>query len=198
MCRHLAYLGNPVPLAQLLFDAPHALARQAWAPRDMRGGGTVNGWGTTLLHYRPRGDGTWDAVKFFTIVYLPIVPLRSLRILHHAAWIAQRWGDPAFPRAVPWFADARFWERHISDLFEQLTRTALTVVFAIARDERRREHVFEYAALRKQTVILKDETDFLVAEDGEFFFTQAERVAPVELHAPARRRFQRAENVEER
>jgi Ser/Thr protein kinase RdoA (MazF antagonist) len=46
--------------------------------------------------------------------------LRSLRILHHAAWIASRWDDPAFPRAFPWFGDARFWERHISDLFEQL------------------------------------------------------------------------------
>jgi Ser/Thr protein kinase RdoA (MazF antagonist) len=47
--------------------------------------------------------------------------LRSLRILHHASWIAHRWGDPAFPRAFPWFSDARFWERHISDLFEQLS-----------------------------------------------------------------------------
>ncbi len=47
--------------------------------------------------------------------------LRSLRILHHAAWIATRWNDPAFPRAFPWFADARFWERHIADLFEQLS-----------------------------------------------------------------------------
>ena len=46
--------------------------------------------------------------------------LRSLRILHHAGWIAHRWHDPAFPRAFPWFADSRFWERHISDLFEQL------------------------------------------------------------------------------
>ncbi len=46
--------------------------------------------------------------------------LRSLRILHHAAWIASRWDDPAFPRAFPWFGDSRFWERHISDLFEQL------------------------------------------------------------------------------
>jgi Ser/Thr protein kinase RdoA (MazF antagonist) len=46
--------------------------------------------------------------------------LRSLRILHHAAWIAQRWHDPAFPRAFPWFADARFWERHVADLLEQL------------------------------------------------------------------------------
>jgi Ser/Thr protein kinase RdoA (MazF antagonist) len=46
--------------------------------------------------------------------------LRSLRILHHASWIATRWHDPAFPRAFPWFGEARFWERHISDLFEQL------------------------------------------------------------------------------
>jgi Ser/Thr protein kinase RdoA (MazF antagonist) len=46
--------------------------------------------------------------------------LRSLRILHYASWIATRWRDPAFPRAFPWFADARFWERHISDLFEQM------------------------------------------------------------------------------
>jgi glutamine amidotransferase len=42
MCRHLAYLGPPVPLASFLFDPPHSLARQSWAPRDMRGGGTIN------------------------------------------------------------------------------------------------------------------------------------------------------------
>ena len=47
--------------------------------------------------------------------------LRSLRILHHASWIPPRWRDPAFPRAFPWFSDARFWERHLSDLFEQLS-----------------------------------------------------------------------------
>jgi Ser/Thr protein kinase RdoA (MazF antagonist) len=46
--------------------------------------------------------------------------LRSLRILHHAAWIANRWRDPAFPRAFPWFGEPRFWERHIADLFEQM------------------------------------------------------------------------------
>ena len=32
MCRHLAYLGPPIALADLLFDAPHSLARQARAP----------------------------------------------------------------------------------------------------------------------------------------------------------------------
>jgi glutamine amidotransferase len=64
MCRHLVYLGPPVPLAALLFDPPHSLARQSWAPVDMRGGGTVNadgfgvGWypaaGTPLRYRRDR------------------------------------------------------------------------------------------------------------------------------------------------
>src|SRR4051794_15788640 len=42
MCRHLAYLGPPLALSRLLFEAPHALVRQSWAPKDMRGGGTIN------------------------------------------------------------------------------------------------------------------------------------------------------------
>ena len=42
MCRHIAYLGPPCSLADLLIDRPHALLRQSWAPCDMRGGGTVN------------------------------------------------------------------------------------------------------------------------------------------------------------
>jgi len=42
VCRHLAYLGPPIPLADLLFTPAHGLARQSWAPRDMRGGGTIN------------------------------------------------------------------------------------------------------------------------------------------------------------
>jgi hypothetical protein len=44
------------------------------------GGGTVNGSGTTLLDYRPRGDGTWDAVKWLTFAWMPLVPLRALHI----------------------------------------------------------------------------------------------------------------------
>jgi len=49
-----------------------------------------------------------------------VEPLRALRMMHHAAWLAQRWSDPAFPRAFPWFGEPRFWERHIADLLEQL------------------------------------------------------------------------------
>jgi Ser/Thr protein kinase RdoA (MazF antagonist) len=45
--------------------------------------------------------------------------LRAARMLNHAAWIAERWMDPAFPRAFPWFGEARFWEQHVNDLHEQ-------------------------------------------------------------------------------
>lgn len=53
MCRHLAYLGPPVPLSALLFDPPHSLSRQSWAPRDMRGGGTINADGFGVGWYGP-------------------------------------------------------------------------------------------------------------------------------------------------
>ncbi|MBW4701319.1 ergothioneine biosynthesis protein EgtC [Micromonospora sp. RL09-050-HVF-A] len=60
MCRHLAYLGPPVTLRSLLYDPPHSLVRQSWAPRDMRGGGTVNVDGFGVGWYpgtgRPGGD----------------------------------------------------------------------------------------------------------------------------------------------
>jgi len=48
-----------------------------------------------------------------------IEALRTLRIMHYAAWIARRWNDPAFPRAFPWFDSPRYWEDHILSLREQ-------------------------------------------------------------------------------
>ena len=49
-----------------------------------------------------------------------IETLRTLRIIHHAAWLAKRWQDPAFPIAFPWFNTQRYWESHILELREQL------------------------------------------------------------------------------
>jgi len=49
-----------------------------------------------------------------------IEPLRTLRLMHYAAWIARRWNDPAFPRAFPDFATERYWSNHILELREQL------------------------------------------------------------------------------
>jgi Ser/Thr protein kinase RdoA (MazF antagonist) len=45
--------------------------------------------------------------------------LRTLRIMHHSAWIARRWTDPAFPRAFSWFGSSRYWSEHILMLREQ-------------------------------------------------------------------------------
>jgi Ser/Thr protein kinase RdoA (MazF antagonist) len=50
-----------------------------------------------------------------------IEALRTLRMIRHAAWLAARWADPAFPRAFPWFAERRYWENHVGDLREQLS-----------------------------------------------------------------------------
>lgn len=45
--------------------------------------------------------------------------LRTLRMMHYAAWIARRWDDPAFPRAFPYFNTERYWGEHILALREQ-------------------------------------------------------------------------------
>lgn len=50
--------------------------------------------------------------------------LRTLRMLYHAAWLAQRWEDPAFPIAFPWFGEPRYWEDMVLGLREQLGRLA--------------------------------------------------------------------------
>jgi glutamine amidotransferase len=46
MCRHLAWLGRPRTLAELVLEPPSSLLVQSWAPRRQRYG-TVNadGWG---------------------------------------------------------------------------------------------------------------------------------------------------------
>jgi Ser/Thr protein kinase RdoA (MazF antagonist) len=49
-----------------------------------------------------------------------IEALRTLRIMHHAAWIARRWNDPAFQQGFPAFGSVRYWSEHILHLREQL------------------------------------------------------------------------------
>ncbi|SIS40328.1 serine/threonine protein kinase [Neptunomonas antarctica] len=46
--------------------------------------------------------------------------LRTLRMMHYAAWIARRWDDPAFPHNFPWFNTERYWGEHLLQLREQL------------------------------------------------------------------------------
>ncbi len=46
--------------------------------------------------------------------------LRTLRLIHYAAWIARRWDDPAFPVAFPWFNTQRYWQDRVLELREQI------------------------------------------------------------------------------
>jgi Ser/Thr protein kinase RdoA (MazF antagonist) len=46
--------------------------------------------------------------------------LRGLRYIRYAAWIADRWADPAFPRTFPQFTTAGYWEGQLADLYDQI------------------------------------------------------------------------------
>jgi len=49
-----------------------------------------------------------------------IEPLRGLRYINYAAWIARRWDDPAFPHIFPHFGTEEYWIKETSDLAEQV------------------------------------------------------------------------------
>lgn len=49
-----------------------------------------------------------------------IEALRTLRLIHYAAWLAQRWEEPAFKQAFPWFNTQRYWQDRILELREQI------------------------------------------------------------------------------
>ena len=51
-----------------------------------------------------------------------IEPLRALRFIRYAAWIARRWHDPAFPAAFPHFGTEQYWQRETLDLEQQVNK----------------------------------------------------------------------------
>jgi Ser/Thr protein kinase RdoA (MazF antagonist) len=53
-----------------------------------------------------------------------IEPLRTLRMIHHSAWLAERWDDPAFPAAFPWFGTPGYWGQQTMQLREQIEAMA--------------------------------------------------------------------------
>ena len=48
-----------------------------------------------------------------------IEALRTLRMIHYAAWLDVRREEPAFQQAFPWLASPRYWDDHILELKEQ-------------------------------------------------------------------------------
>jgi glutamine amidotransferase len=115
VCRHLAYLGPPVPLARFLTEPPHSLLRQSWEPTDMRGGGTVNadgygvGWypegAATALRYR-RDCPMWSDGN---------LPALAAAVTSHAVLAAVRnatTGMPVVETAVAPFTDGAWLFSH--------------------------------------------------------------------------------------
>ena len=64
--------------------------------------------------------GYEDFSRFDRRELMLIEALRTLRLIHYAAWLARRWDDPAFPAAFPWFNTQRYWQDRILELREQV------------------------------------------------------------------------------
>jgi glutamine amidotransferase len=66
MCRHVAYVGPPTSLHEILFGAPHALARQAECPRHQQSGDTnPDGWGVAWY----LGSGSPEVYRSVTPIW---------------------------------------------------------------------------------------------------------------------------------
>lgn len=63
----------------------------------------------------------YEQMREFNYDELRLVePLRALRIIHYAAWIARRWEDPSFKNAFPDFGSQKYWVEELQTLDEQL------------------------------------------------------------------------------
>lgn len=66
-------------------------------------------------------NGYEDFMEFDDRQFKIMESLRTIRMLHYSAWLAQRWEDPSFKHNFPWFNTDRYWEDHVLSLKEQLS-----------------------------------------------------------------------------
>jgi Ser/Thr protein kinase RdoA (MazF antagonist) len=65
--------------------------------------------------------GGYEELREFDHASLRLVePLRGMRMIHYAAWIARRWHDPIFPRTFVHFGTESYWDEQTRDLEELL------------------------------------------------------------------------------
>ncbi|HVR29125.1 MAG TPA: serine/threonine protein kinase [Thermoanaerobaculia bacterium] len=65
-------------------------------------------------------EGYEELRQFDRTTLALIEPLRALRMVRYAVWIARRWNDPAFRIGWPQFGEPDFWRRETEDLEEQV------------------------------------------------------------------------------
>jgi Ser/Thr protein kinase RdoA (MazF antagonist) len=69
-------------------------------------------------------DG-YEQMRGFDIRELKLIePLRTLRLIHYSAWLAQRGDDPAFQQHFPWFGSSAYWQGQVQTLREQIEAMA--------------------------------------------------------------------------
>jgi Ser/Thr protein kinase RdoA (MazF antagonist) len=62
----------------------------------------------------------YEEMRDFDRATLALVePLRGLRLIHYAGWLARRWHDPIFPRSFPHFGSEEYWREQTEDLEQQ-------------------------------------------------------------------------------
>ncbi|GIF13326.1 gamma-glutamyl-hercynylcysteine sulfoxide hydrolase [Actinoplanes teichomyceticus] len=110
----MAYLGPSVPLSAVLLDPPHALAHQAWAPRDMRGGGTINADGFGVGWYPGAGPPIRyrSAMPIWSDAALPALAAGTGAAAILAAVRSATVGMPVVETAAAPFADGRWLFSH--------------------------------------------------------------------------------------
>jgi Ser/Thr protein kinase RdoA (MazF antagonist) len=65
-------------------------------------------------------DGYTSMRPFETRELLLVEPLRTLRLIHYSAWLAQRKDDPAFAEHFGWFGTPAYWQEQVRILHDQV------------------------------------------------------------------------------
>ncbi len=73
---------------------------------------------------REAEDAFWEGYEMFRDFdfesFSLVEPLRTLRMIRHAAWIGQRYSEPLFQRTFPYYTERRYWEQFLLSLKEQM------------------------------------------------------------------------------
>ena len=81
----------------------------------------VPGRDETSLALRAALIEGYEEFRLFDHATLSLVePLRGLRMVRYAGWLARRWHDPAFKAGWPHFGTGDYWQDEVDDLEDQL------------------------------------------------------------------------------